>query len=189
MKTSQRASDVYWNPIIETLPVEKMRELQLKKFKRILEWAYERSKFHRKLYQEAGLEPGDIKSYEDVAKVPKVEKAMMRERIPSLMEMLSVCLWKRSRNFDRPVEQPDHPFISQILGRTGSGGPNPGLTSSMHKVIEKRTEYSFPLDIISLSPSGQVIMRLKRLVVKSSQAESSIQKLVFLKSRNFEPPP
>jgi len=63
MKASQTESDVYWNPLIETLPMEKLRELQLKKFKRILEWAYERSKFHRKLYQEAGLEPGDIKSY------------------------------------------------------------------------------------------------------------------------------
>ncbi|MGZ3605476.1 MAG: phenylacetate--CoA ligase family protein, partial [Thermodesulfobacteriota bacterium] len=51
----------------------------MKKFKRILEWAYEKSKFHRKLYQQAGLEPGDIKSYEDIAKVPKVEKSMMRE--------------------------------------------------------------------------------------------------------------
>jgi len=79
MKTSSNQKDQYWNPVVETLPPRKMRELQLKKFKRILEWAYERSKFHRKLYQEAGLEPGDIKSYEDVAKVPKVEKAMMRD--------------------------------------------------------------------------------------------------------------
>ena len=69
----------YWNPIIETLSPEKMRALQLEKFKNIVQWAYDRSKFHRKLYQEAGLEPGDIKSYEDVAKVPKVEKAMMRD--------------------------------------------------------------------------------------------------------------
>src|SRR5512139_154778 len=79
MKTYSNQKDLYWNPVMETLPPGKMRELQLKKFKRILEWAYERSKFHRKLYQEAGLEPGDIKSYEDVAKVPKVEKAMMRD--------------------------------------------------------------------------------------------------------------
>src|SRR4030066_2505759 len=79
MKISKKGVENYWNPIVETLPFEKMKELQLKKFKNIVQWAYDRSKFHRKLYQEAGLEPGDIKSYEDVARVPKVEKSMMRD--------------------------------------------------------------------------------------------------------------
>ncbi len=79
MKAFQKDTARYWNPVAETLPQEKLRALQLKKFRKILEWAYERSRFHRKLYQEAGLEPGDIRTYEDVAKVPKVEKAMMRD--------------------------------------------------------------------------------------------------------------
>ena len=68
----------YWNPVAERLPREQLRNLQVRKFKKILEWAYGRSKFHRSLYQAAGLEPGDIKTYEDIARVPKVEKAMMR---------------------------------------------------------------------------------------------------------------
>jgi phenylacetate-CoA ligase len=79
MKNLQEETIRYWNPILETLPQEQLRALQLKKFKKIMAWAYERSKFHRKLYREAGLEPGDIKTYEDVARVPKVEKAMMRD--------------------------------------------------------------------------------------------------------------
>src|SRR4030065_2288801 len=79
MKASHEEKARYWNPVAETLPQEKLQTLQVKKFKRILEWAYERSRFHRRLYLEAGLEPGDIKSYEDIAKVPKVEKAMMRD--------------------------------------------------------------------------------------------------------------
>jgi phenylacetate-CoA ligase len=72
-------ADKYWNPILETTPQERLRALQLKKFKKILQWAYDHSKFHRQLYTEAGMEPGDIKTFEDVAKVPKVEKAMMRD--------------------------------------------------------------------------------------------------------------
>ena len=47
MKTSLDQKDLYWNPVVETLPLRKMRDLQMKKFKRILEWAYEKSKFHR----------------------------------------------------------------------------------------------------------------------------------------------
>ena len=69
----------YWNPILETLPQEKLQALQLKKFKRLVEWAYTHSPFYRRLYQEAGLEPGDIEAFEDIRKVPKIEKGMMRE--------------------------------------------------------------------------------------------------------------
>lgn len=72
-------TDKYWNPILETMPQEKLRALQLKKFKRIFQWAYDNSKFHRQLYTEAGMAPGDIKTFKDIAQVPKVEKAMMRD--------------------------------------------------------------------------------------------------------------
>jgi phenylacetate-CoA ligase len=67
------AQRTYWNPFIETMPVERLRELQLKKFKRALHWGYNNSPFYRRLYREAGLEPGDIKTHEDIRRVPKVE--------------------------------------------------------------------------------------------------------------------
>ncbi len=72
-------NSIYWNPLLETLPREKLRELQLRKFKRIAEWAYERSPFYRTLYKNAGMEPGDIKTYEDIKKVPKTNKDMLRD--------------------------------------------------------------------------------------------------------------
>ena len=70
---------IYWNPILETMPAEKLRKLQVQKFRRIFTWAYENSPFYRKLYQEAGLEPGDIKTYEDIKKVPRTNKDMLRD--------------------------------------------------------------------------------------------------------------
>ncbi len=71
-------SERFWNPLLETLPREKIRELQVKKFRRIMKWAFEHSKFHHQLYKDAGMEPGDIKTMTDIARVPKVEKSMMR---------------------------------------------------------------------------------------------------------------
>ena len=71
-------ADRYWNSLIETLPQEKLRELQFKKFKRIFTWAYEKSKFHRGLYDKAGIKPADIRTLDDVKRVPQVEKSMMR---------------------------------------------------------------------------------------------------------------
>ncbi len=69
----------YWNPVLETLDPELLKQLQLTKFKRIFTWAYTHSKFHRSLYDTAGVTPDDIQSLADVRQVPKVEKSMMRE--------------------------------------------------------------------------------------------------------------
>jgi phenylacetate-CoA ligase len=69
----------YWNPVLETLPQEQLQKLQLKKFRRIFKWAYDRSKFHRQLYDRAGLTPDDIQTFEDIRRVPKVQKSMMRD--------------------------------------------------------------------------------------------------------------
>ena len=71
-------SDKFWNPLLESLPREKLAELQVKKFRRILKWAFDNSKFHRQLYKDAGLTPEDIRTMADIARVPKVEKSMMR---------------------------------------------------------------------------------------------------------------
>ena len=71
-------SDKFWNPLLETLPREKLVALQIKKFRRILQWAFDNSRFHRKLYQDAGVTPADIRTLADIARVPKVEKSMMR---------------------------------------------------------------------------------------------------------------
>jgi phenylacetate-CoA ligase len=70
---------IYWNPILETLPRERLQELQVKKFRRIVEWAYNNSPFYGKLYRDAGIEPGDLKTLADVRKVPKIDKGMLRD--------------------------------------------------------------------------------------------------------------
>lgn len=111
------ASERYWNPVLETLSLEKLQQLQLKKFQRIFQWAYEHSKFYHKLYSDAGIEPGDIKTFDDMRRVPKMEKAMMRsaqikEPYP-YGDMLCVPLeqvteyHQTSGTTGQPVYQPD----------------------------------------------------------------------------------
>jgi phenylacetate-CoA ligase len=69
----------YWNPILEKLPEDQLRDLQLRKFKNMFRWAYDNSPFYRNLYRSTGIEPGDIKTLDDITKVPKTEKSMLRE--------------------------------------------------------------------------------------------------------------
>jgi len=76
--SDMKEEQMYWNPLLETLPAEKIRQLQLKKFKKIFTWAYKNSRFHRDLYQKARIKPGDIQTFEEITQIPSVDKSMMR---------------------------------------------------------------------------------------------------------------
>lgn len=58
------------NPAIEQMSREDMSELQLKKLQKSIEWAMEKSAFYYRKFTDAGVSSKDIKSLEDVAKLP-----------------------------------------------------------------------------------------------------------------------
>jgi phenylacetate-CoA ligase len=72
-------SQPYWNPYLETMPLERLRDLQLAKFKRLISWAYQKSPYYRELYREAGLKPADIHTWDDVRRVPQTDKACLNQ--------------------------------------------------------------------------------------------------------------
>lgn len=67
-------SSEYWNPLLETLDTERLRALQLKKFQRVFGWVYEKSRLYRRKYDAAGIRPEDVRTWEDVARVPLLTK-------------------------------------------------------------------------------------------------------------------
>ena len=71
-----------YNPEIETMPVERLKELQLSRLKSSVERAYHTSDFYRGLYDRAGVKPADIQRLEDVRKLPFLEKAAVRGVYP-----------------------------------------------------------------------------------------------------------
>lgn len=58
------------NPAIEQMSREDMSELQLKKLQKRVEWAMEKSAFYYRKFTDAGVGSKDIKSLEDMAKLP-----------------------------------------------------------------------------------------------------------------------
>lgn len=68
----------YWNPFLETLPPEKLAALQLKKFQRALAYAYTHSPFYRQKLGRAGIQPEEIRSYEDILKIPTTTKSELQ---------------------------------------------------------------------------------------------------------------
>lgn len=60
----------YWNEKHETLPKEALRRLQTIKLQRTVERAWQRSPFHRRLYESAGVTPDKIKDLKDIRRLP-----------------------------------------------------------------------------------------------------------------------
>lgn len=70
----------YWNEKMETMPRDEMRRLQEKKIMEKVSYVYERSDFHKKLWDERGVSPLEIKTIEDFRnKIPCFNKDSLRE--------------------------------------------------------------------------------------------------------------
>ncbi|MFH1625161.1 MAG: AMP-binding protein [Pseudomonadota bacterium] len=60
----------YWNEELETMPMDKMKELQEKRLQSLVAHAYEKSKVYKRKFDEAGVKPSDINTLEDIKKLP-----------------------------------------------------------------------------------------------------------------------
>lgn len=58
----------------EKWTLEELKAYQLKELKRIIEIAYNKSFFYKKLYDDVGVIPADINSLEDIKKLPSISK-------------------------------------------------------------------------------------------------------------------
>ena len=73
----------YWNPNIERLPEEELKQLQERKLRRLVENAFEYSNFYKKRFESAGISPNDILSLEDLQKLPFTYKTDLRDTYPT----------------------------------------------------------------------------------------------------------
>lgn len=73
---------VYYQPEIETMPVDELRALQLDRMKRSMRHAYENVDFYKKSFAEAGVTPDDLNTLDDLVKFPFVIKQDMRDAYP-----------------------------------------------------------------------------------------------------------
>ena len=73
---------VFYQPDIETMPVEQLHELQLERMKHSIAHAYERIPLYQQRFREAGVAPSDLKSLNDIVKFPFLTKQDMRDAYP-----------------------------------------------------------------------------------------------------------
>ncbi|MEM3927595.1 MAG: phenylacetate--CoA ligase [Archaeoglobaceae archaeon] len=73
---------MFWNPSIERMPKKDLERIQEKKLRALVSNAYNYSPFYRKKFDELGIKPEDIKSLDDVQKLPFTKKSDLRENYP-----------------------------------------------------------------------------------------------------------
>ncbi len=72
----------YWNPTYECMSREEMRKVQSERLINTVKRVYHNVPFYREKMQKAGIEPGDIKSIDDLSKLPFTNKQDLRDTYP-----------------------------------------------------------------------------------------------------------
>jgi phenylacetate-CoA ligase len=71
-----------WNPEYECMHRESIHELQLRRLQMTVSWVWERVPYYRAKLEERGVRPRDIKSLDDVRRLPFTDKTALRDTYP-----------------------------------------------------------------------------------------------------------
>jgi phenylacetate-CoA ligase len=71
-----------FNPDFECASREEIKSIQFDLMQEQIAWAYSKVAWYRELFDSKGLEPGDIKSREDIRHIPFTEKSNLRDTYP-----------------------------------------------------------------------------------------------------------
>jgi phenylacetate-CoA ligase len=69
----------FWDVAAQTMPRTELRALQDKRLRQAVTRAYDHAPFFRRLFDEAGVAPDDIKSVDDIGKLPLCKKDDLRQ--------------------------------------------------------------------------------------------------------------
>ncbi len=71
-----------WNPEYESMDREALLALQLRRLQTTVAWVYERVPYYRDQFDAAGLRPKDIRSLDDIRRLPFTDKSALRDTYP-----------------------------------------------------------------------------------------------------------
>lgn len=78
---------------LQKLSYDKRREYQLQEIQRIVSYAYEYTRYYRRLFDEYGIKPGDIKDFSDMKKIPYLTKDTVRA---DKEELVADCVLRKN---------------------------------------------------------------------------------------------
>jgi phenylacetate-CoA ligase len=84
---------IMYQPELETMPREGLQEYQLNLFRKQMAYVYERAPMYKRKFDQVGVRPEDIRTIEDVQKVPftiKEELRQSQEKCPPFGDFLCI---------------------------------------------------------------------------------------------------
>ncbi len=126
--------DVFFEPAAETLEAGALRTLQLERLKAQVAAAWERSAVYRDLCREAGVEPAQIRSLDDLCRLPFLEKSTLRDTYPAGL---------RTCGLDEIIE------VHSTSGTTGKPTP---IWATRHDMDEWATRNARSMWMVGLRP-------------------------------------
>lgn len=126
----------YYNREIETLSLEKLRLLQNERLVKQVETLYHKVPFYKRLFDETGIRPADIKTVQDLHLIPFTKKDALRENYPfglfTLPRKAVARLHCSSGTTGKPIvvgyTQNDLDIFSEVIARSlVAGGCTPGM--------------------------------------------------------------
>ena len=72
----------YYQPEIETMPLEELQKLQSERLVKQVKHVYDNVPYYRGKMDEMGVKPEDIKGIEDLHKLPFITKDDLRDQYP-----------------------------------------------------------------------------------------------------------
>ena len=93
----------YYQPEIETMPVDQLKALQSERLVKQVQYVYDNVEFYRNKMDAAGVKPEDIHGVEDLHKLPFITKDDLKDQYPYglLAKPLSDCVRIQSTSGDR----------------------------------------------------------------------------------------
>ncbi|MGQ9722773.1 MAG: phenylacetate--CoA ligase family protein [Candidatus Jordarchaeum sp.] len=112
---------MYWNKDVELFSRKEIEEIQSKRLSDMAKYCYDNVPFYNNSFKRSGLKPNDIKSLDDIVKIPLTLKDNLRENYPFKM-------------FAKPLEE-----IVRLHASSGTSG-SPTVVGYTRNDIETWTE-------------------------------------------------
>jgi len=89
-------------------PLDELHQIQRKKMKHIVDYAYRHVQFYKELFKKAGIHPSDIKNQSDLNKIPLISKEDIKRNFPDKIisneyNYLKCKIWDTSGSTGLPL--------------------------------------------------------------------------------------
>ena len=149
-----------WNKKIECMSRDEMHALQSEKLVKIVAHAYNNSPFYKKRFDEHGVRPEDIRSIDDIVKLPFTVKKDLRDNYPFGMMCVPMTQILRLHASSGTTGKP---IVVGYVRKTWITGPKPWHAALQHTDLAMTIWFRLHMATDSLPAALALMTEFKRL--------------------------